>query len=233
MSKLKASTQESTNQFSDITIFFIQSMSNENIRWILCCMCLHFFQRSYRIAVTLQNTKPGPPCCRQFAFQSSTIVLMWIQQTQTMWRDPHSGWKHRLTKEHAQGYKEEWHERNEKKICDVVCTFVCFQLNWNTAPSLKCETHSPALFQSPPHHSPYSSISLFLPLLFIFSVPVHLYCSLKLQYNGSSICFLFRFAAFHFSRRISCFYFDAFILYQFLPLFFCFQEPPPCDFHIL
>lgn len=79
-----------------------------------------------------------------------------------------------------------------------VCVFV-FPAELKCCTIIKeCDTFTCSL-SKPSSSLPYSSMCLFLSLLSIFSVPVHLYCSLKLQHNGSSICFqfCFSFLSFH------------------------------------
>lgn len=89
---------------------------------------------------------------------------------------------------------------NTKKqggICDV-CLCVSGHLVIKECDTFTCSLSSTPLplFQ----HFPVS------PSAFHFLFFLHLCCSLKLEYNGSSICFQFGFPAFHFHHGLSRFY---------------------------
>lgn len=67
----------------------------------------------------------------------------------------------------------------------------------------ECDTFTCSLSSTPLplfQHFPVS------PSAFHFLFFLHLCCSLKLEYNGSSICFQFGFPAFHFHHGLSRFY---------------------------
>lgn len=111
--------------------------------------------------------------------------------------DQHWWHCHRATQAQATEHKK------QGGICDV-CLCVSGHLVIKECDTFTCSLSSTPLplFQ----HFPVS------PSAFHFLFFLHLCCSLKLEYNGSSICFQFGFPAFHFHHSLSRFYSPPFFI---------------------
>lgn len=113
---------------------------------------------------------------------------------------------------------------------------VVFTAEFNTAPSLKSATHSPALFQRPPSLLITPLIPAFPHFSLCFTFSLFLFTFIGLwscsTMDPRSSFNLVACLSFHSLLLRFSFSYDVYPLSG-LPLFFCFRSPPHCDFYII